>query len=618
MALPKTMIVERRYRMYPTTQKFKDYVYSIDDARQFTPEVTICVIDIFARQICSYTTNSLATFSNRAEVYDGTLDNDHSIGTLEDMQFMLDGKHEFLASAQNVEGGAGVQVGIMSGMVSNSVGVFDTPFVVTCQYAYPISSFRRVLYFNNKELSIPKRFKVDFYNGATLLYTTTVTNNNSYIYKVDKAVDLYDKVVLTFYETTHKLSRVKIIEDVPGDYITYESNEVISVVSNCVLDMLLENVTNDEIDISLLNLNKNLNVLSNTGLEKYLQMLQELDVFIIANFPDGTKERIPLGKHFLYSWQAISGTLRADFTIRDAEEKLSLGTYPGLWKSTPITFHALAVEVLQTAGITKYSLPERLKNYTTNGLTSSYTCKEALRLIAQAMQCIILSNLNGGVDLVYVGTPTSWYTQVDSLDYSVLYEKPTIKESKKLTSSVIVSISTNTIAASATSLFSGSYSILGSQTIEVSYSASTEISAAVTNGTLVSATYYATKAKLVIAASGSVTVSITGKLISTTKTSYTALNPDVNASQSVYAEAYVVNNSLITSSTLAQACANYYIFWKNRKYEYSFNWRQNPAIKLFDPVKVHDDFSNDNVTLITEQNIDYSGCVLSGSSKSIY
>lgn len=604
--------------MYPVTQKFKDYVYSISDARHFTPEVTICVIDIFARLICSYNTNSLATFANRKEVYDGTLDNGHSIGTLEDLQFLLDGTHEFLSSSQNVEGGAGVQVGIVSGMVSDVSGTFPTPFVVTCTYTHAISSFRRVLYFDNKEISIPKKFKLEFYNGNTLQYTTTVLNNASYIYKLDHAVDMYDKVIITFYETSHKFSRVKLIEDVPGDYITYEADEIISVVSNCVLDMLLESVTNDEIDISLLNLNKNLNVLSNTGLEKYLQRLQELDIALIANFPDGTTEKIPLGKHFLYTWQAVSGTLKADFTVRDAEEKLSLGNYPGMWKDPAVTFYALAEEVLQTAGISKYILPSSLYDYTTNGITASCSCKEALRLIAQATQCIILANLEGGVDLVYVGVPTNWYTQVDSLDYSMLYEKPTIKENKSLTSSVVVGVINNSVSTDSTVLSTGSYNISGTQTIEITYGAATSISADIIGGTLNKAAYYATKAVLTITASGAVSITISGKTIISTLSNYTAVNTAVNASQAVYATPYTVSNSLITTAALAQACAEYYIFWKNRRYEYSYNWRQNPAIHLYDPVKVHDDFNNDNVTIITEQNIDYSGCILTGSSKSLY
>ena len=84
------------------------------------------------------------------------------------------------------------------------------------------------------------------------------------------------------------------------------------------------------------------------------------------------------------------------------------------------------------------------------------------------------------------------------------------------------------------------------------------------------------------------------------------------------AKAQTIDNKLITNRTVAEDVAGYAAYWYNRRYTYSFDWRQNPAIQVFDTVTVYDDFNKNNPVLLTEQNLDYADGVLGGSSKGAY
>ena len=94
---------------------------------------------------------------------------------------------------------------------------------------------------------------------------------------------------------------------------------------------------------------------------------------------------------------------------------------------------------------------------------------------------------------------------------------------------------------------------------------------------------------------------------------------DITMNQTLLAEAkaQTIDNKLITNKTVAEDVTAFATYWYSGRYSYNFDWRQNPAIQLYDPVTVHDDFDRNNTVLITEQNIDYTDGVLGGSSRGV-
>ena len=119
-----------------------------------------------------------------------------------------------------------------------------------------------------------------------------------------------------------------------------------------------------------------------------------------------------------------------------------------------------------------------------------------------------------------------------------------------------------------------------------------------------------------VKAAGDVSWVINGYRVNDTTSDY-VITPDLDLHLVPLAAAKASSNVFIDTFKKAETLAAYLAYWLERRFSYSFTWRQNPAIEVLDPVQVQDDYDNDNVVLITEQNIEYTGGVLGGSSKGV-
>ena len=81
--------------MVPTSSNYKKFVYNKApyelDARHFLPQALIKIIDVAARDVCSYAASSTAFYSEFAELTDDITAHPRAWGTLEDYQFLLNG-----------------------------------------------------------------------------------------------------------------------------------------------------------------------------------------------------------------------------------------------------------------------------------------------------------------------------------------------------------------------------------------------------------------------------------------------------------------------------------------------------------------------------------------------
>lgn len=133
---------------------------------------------------------------------------------------------------------------------------------------------------------------------------------------------------------------------------------------------------------------------------------------------------------------------------------------------------------------------------------------------------------------------------------------------------------------------------------------------------LVSSTIYAQAATLRVTAVGNVQILVEGKAVMV-DTSLLKVDSTMDQTLLAEAKAQTIDNKLITNKTVAEDVTAFATYWYSGRYSYNFDWRQNPAIQLYDPVTVHDDFDRNNTVLITEQNIDYTDGVLGGSSRGV-
>lgn len=218
---------------------------------------------------------------------------------------------------------------------------------------------------------------------------------------------------------------------------------------------------------------------------------------------------------------------------------------------------------------------------------------------------------------------------VDVLDNSILIESPEIALATAY-KSVETNIYSYIAATENSDVYDGQRYIAGTEEFIVKFNhpakdCTVTVTALTESGepassntaTLVSSELYAQAAKLKVTAAGNVQIQVSGREIKVQSTSYKIDNvADVNLVAE--AKAQVIDNKLITNKTTAEDVAGYAAYWYNKRYDYNFDWRQNPAIQVLDTVVVQDDFNKNNPVLLLEQNIDYTDGVLGGSSKGVY
>lgn len=218
---------------------------------------------------------------------------------------------------------------------------------------------------------------------------------------------------------------------------------------------------------------------------------------------------------------------------------------------------------------------------------------------------------------------------VDTLDYSVLIDSPEIATSVPC-KSVEANIYSYVAEAETSEVYNGQRYVVGTEEFTIKFNklakdCKLEVKSLDDNGepsstntaTLVSSSIYAQAAVLKVTANSNVQIVVTGKAVNTQSSTY-KIDSVMDANLVPDAKAQTIDNKLITNRTVAEDVAGYAAYWYNRRYTYSFDWRQNPAIQVFDTVTVYDDFNKNNPVLLTEQNLDYADGVLGGSSKGAY
>lgn len=601
--------------MLPVSDAYRSLVYSTTHARQFIPRVIMKMLDMSAYADYTYSASSEAYYSRLDQLNDDIHIGDSYYRTLEHNNFALDGLAQLLPDDVLPSG----QLGWISGNLSDANGEFEDEWIL-CEYAAPITTPGKTIFFDENVSAHPVDIDLYYYHDDTLLATEQLRGIDDYFVSTYVGCTGYNKVLIKILKMSQPFSRVRILEDVPGLAINYIENDVISMTFVRSADIFMEELVSGELDLTVKNEDKVLDILNDAGKEQYLRKRQPMEVHLTMVFPNGAKEDVFLGILYLHSWGTNSSTLSATFTARDSLDKLTGEYYKGTYSSVIRSYYSLAEEVLQDAGITNYAIDPVLLNFYTHGILPVVSHKEALRLIAQATCSVVLPMRDGGVQIRYVGVPESWPQQVDSIDFSVLFDEPEVILREPIRK-VSVHKHTYAVAAATSEVYKGTHTINGTETVTIKLNRMTHnCTATVSQGaTLDTADFYARVAKLTITTEEEmdVTITITGYAIED-NVSEVSIDGLVDADFIPDATEISIDNPLITVAGVANHVMEYTAFWKKRRYQYDIAWRGNPAVELLDPVQIHDVFNKNNVAILTEQKLSIADGVLSATSKAHY
>lgn len=389
--------------MVPTSSNYKKFVYNKApyelDARHFLPQALIKIIDVAARDVCSYAASSTAFYNEFAELIDDVTWHPRAWGTLEDYQFLLDGTIQLMPdSAVDMQA---QQNGFVSEEMSDAQGNINV--TLTCSYAQQVSTMGRMLFFDQSYDAVPADFTIIYYRTGTEIARDTVSGNAAYMYTSKVAVSRYDQMIITFTKTTRPYRRIHLTEDVPGVYVTYADKDIVSLNITQSVDIFSEELTVGEIDLTIQNITKQLDILNAEGLERYLQRRQPIEIRLNLVFPDDSIESILVAYWELSTWKSNKGALDATFTIRDPIDKLAAGEYiKGVLPSSFVSFYDLAKDVLDDAGVKVYTIDSELHNVYTKACLPIAEHKELLRMIAQATQSVVIPEADGSIHVKYI------------------------------------------------------------------------------------------------------------------------------------------------------------------------------------------------------------------------
>ena len=493
--------------------------------------------------------------------------------------------------------------GFIGNALSDINGSFANPPIVTMGFSQVHSNLIQgvTITWSEKFNEYAEDFTLTAYNGDTIVATKEVIGNTDIKSVVYMDIADYDRITISISRWCLPYRRVRISEILPGVVKTYSKSDLFSFEHSQEVDPISASLPKSEISFSIDNTDNSYNPNNLDSLSKYLIERQEVKSrygYRIGN----NVEWLDCGTFYISEWDAPQGGMTADFKARDLLEFMTDTYYYGVYSPNGKSLYDLAVSVLQDAdlpleddGAVKWVIDDSLENIYTVAPLPIDTHANCLQLIANAGGCVIYQDRKGILHIKPFVRVESDYT----INHFNSYSKSEISLSKPL-KQVDVSCYSYAVSADNTELYKGTMNISGTQELLISYSGTaTNVSATISGGTLVSATYYSNACVLKITASGDVTITVTGK-------SLVSSQVKVITSSGVTGETISVDNPLITNQDRAIDVGLWVESYMKNRMVLSSDWRADPRLDALDVVDNENDY-NTNKVVMTSVKYSYNG-----------
>lgn len=565
--------------MLNVTQNFHNSISTFP--RTISATVEFDMVDVAAQTNCTPSANSNGPIGGVAQVTDGMTQTRKYMS--EEQNFLLlDGS--FYTPPKPSDNVATDSIGWWSAGISDSSGNFASPYPqLTLSFSAPFTSIGLTFVFSPLTGDYCKSLQIQ----------TTDNHNNQTTYNISPTSGSYfwsqqltniTQVVVTFYSTNQPYRRVHLAEVIFGEQFLWGGQNIFELDVLEELDPLGNSAPPKEAHTSVVSSLNNFNLYLGN-----LQKKQPLKPYLTLIYHNGTSETVPMGTFYLYNWRNDDNFLSSTLFARDLLDLMDGTTfYAYNYSGSPITLYNLAVAVIQdfqTQASLKinYAIDTALQNISTSGVLPAMTHHNALMYIAQAgMGVVYVDRYNTlRIRQTVSGQPLNPrpYSEELTLSMQETYPKIAVQDPYNF---FTINIFSNSIAISASTIYSGSVLINSQTSLWVTYStpaSASTCSASITGGTLVSATYYTNAAYLTLSGSGNATITITGKAITSTSVQ-TALN---NAGTQP-TNAVNLNNPLVTTVAMASNILNWYAAECGNTYLYEVESWMDPSLEVGDVV----------------------------------
>jgi hypothetical protein len=582
--------------MLIATPEYQSELVTLTKAREMYGKIEFRQLDITASSDCTPTASSTESISSVSSIVDGVEGITSKYATFEKDRWLLDGTFRLMPDSSYDNAGWW-----SSSLSDETTGMFSPNLTITLQFTVNHSSVGITIFWDRVTDECAKDFVVTYYDSSsTVIQTTTVTGNTLSEYVDEISVSNYRKIIITVSKWSLPSRRARI-EEILFGVIKVFSNETGKLVSFTVqeeIDTIASKDVSNKLNISIDNSDNAYDILNPTGIYQYMQANQRVNAYIGVKVGMAI-EYVSLGKFYLSTWATNQNSLEAKFTATDLLDLLHQKTYyKGLKQS--ITLYNLAVAVMTDFGLTSdnYILDGVLSSITVTNFLPICTYKEAIQHIAIAGQCVFYVDRLGVINI----------KRVDSASTGVHITRDSMREpTPKITLSsllkqVDVEVITLVEAGATSTIAKPVISVTGSATVWITYdNPATTVSATVSSGSITASNYYTNGCSLTISATGNITVTVIGKVLTLSKstTSVSTSNTD-GITQNV-------KNQLIDSATLATSVANWIVSDMAYRKILEVQSRTNPLLEITDIIDIDTQFDVYTDARVVKQSYEYNG-----------
>ena len=330
--------------------------------------------------------------------------------TLEDGCLMLDGSENYISelNAQSTtDYGA---TGYVSDSVCGDDCLFENnPTIEVMMSKVHVNLIQGLtLTWSKTYNEFPVKYNITVWNDSEVVASEEVTDNKDIKNVILLDFVDFNKITIEIKEWCLPNKRARMEEILVGVEYTFEKDSIMAFTHTSTCDILSGKLPKNEIEFKLDNTKLNWDFNNLEGLNKYLLLRQELNVWygyeLIDNDPSSV-EWIKNGTYYMNEWKMPNG-VSVTFKARDLLEFMN-EEYKGI---TSGTLYNICIAALEQAnlprngdGSVKWFVSETLKNYETyftsssTSTTKNQTIAQVLQLCSNAGMCVMYQDYKGTI-----------------------------------------------------------------------------------------------------------------------------------------------------------------------------------------------------------------------------
>lgn len=554
-------------------------------------------IDSLAAGDGTYADNGAVAYSEKSSVDTGYLPT-ATYAALEQDRFLLDGTQRLLPDSAPYQ-----QEGFVSLALSDASGAFEINPIVTKTFVQKHSIIGMTLTFDSVLNEYPKHIVVRFYNNDLLVQSISLESISASVVVIERRVPSFDKYSIEFVKMVLPYRRARLQSVMYGIERVFDDVIIEKTEQSTDIDPISRRLPTETFSFTIFDLEQRYNPENPNGEWEYIDVQSPVAIQYGYELNNGTIEWLAPDAYLLDGRPTV-GDNRATFRATGLIGYMTDTYYKG---TTGLkSLYDMAAEVLLDADLpltdaleNPWYIDPALDEIHTTAVLPIDTHRNCLQLIAHAGMCKLYTDSNGIVRLERMELPEA--TEDYTLNFSSAMTKPTVTKIEPLYGVNVLKY-TGSIASATSEIHKSTFAVDGNASFYAEFTAAQDVAINIVGGSLSDINIYARAVTAAIEATGEVTVTITGKQITTSASGM----PYVVSSDN-RGETEIIENPLVTEDehkkALEQHIADYLAF----RVAYSLDYRGSPELQTGDLIYLQSQFTPKFPAMVLKHVVSYNG-----------